>query len=183
MFISIYLQFHVTPSSTSSHIAAAFDRNHHHDSGIHAMLVKLRHLLNVYHEMDNETHRYPWPSPPTVKFTTEEFQKLSNCRYLRLTKSNIESLHQLQKNIEEQSQYNGETNLSKNWFDFAWSSTNNREPNYKVTIFCGKQGRGFRQVYRDTDLWNSTSLLRFHEIKSVYILAITASLTLVEVQI
>ena len=78
------------------------------------MLVKLRHLMNVYHEMDNETHRYPWPNPPTVKFTTGEFQKLSNCRYLRLTNTNIESLQQLQKYIEEQSQYNGETNLSKN---------------------------------------------------------------------
>lgn len=112
IFISINLQFYVTPGS-SSHIAAAFDRNHEQDSGIHAMLVKLKHQLNVYHEMD-ESHRYPWPSPPTVKFTPEEFQKLSNCRYLRLTKSNIESLQQLQKNIEEQNRYKGKTNLSVN---------------------------------------------------------------------
>lgn len=91
-----HLQFFVTPGSTS-HIAAAFDRTHDQDSGIHSMLMKLRQLLNVYHEMDDEAPRYPWPSPPTVKFTSEEFQKLRNCRYLRLTKSNIQSLQQLEK--------------------------------------------------------------------------------------
>ena len=112
IFISINLQFYVTSGSTS-HIAAAFDRNHDQDSGIHAMLMKLRQLLNVYHQMD-EAHRYPWPSPPTVKFTTEEFQKLRDCRYLRLTKSNIESLDLLQKDNEEQNRYKGETNLSEN---------------------------------------------------------------------
>ena len=99
----------MTPCSTS-HIAAAFDRDHDQDSGILAMLVKLKQLLNVYHQMDNEAHRYPWPSPPTVKFTIEEFQKLRDCRYLRLTRSNIESLQQLQKNVEEQNRYKGETN-------------------------------------------------------------------------
>ena len=108
----------MTPNSTS-HIAAAFDRNHEQDSSIHGMLVKLRRLLNTYHEMDNESHRYPWPSPPMVKFTPEEFQKLSNCRYLRLTKSNIESLKQLQKNIEKQNGYKGETNLSENRLDLS----------------------------------------------------------------
>lgn len=101
IFISINLQLYVTPGSTS-HIAAAFDRNHDQDSGTHAMLMKLKQLLNVYHQMDNEAPRYPWPSPPTVKFTSEEFQKLRNCRYLRLTKSNIESLQQLQKKVQEQ---------------------------------------------------------------------------------
>lgn len=120
-YISINLQFYVTPSTTS-HIAAAFDRNHEQDSSIHAMLVKLRRQLDVYHEMD-ESHRYPWPSPPTVKFTPEEFQKLSNCRYLRLTKTNMESLQQLQKIIEEQNQYKGETNLSENWLSLEVQQT------------------------------------------------------------
>ena len=110
-------------TSFTSHIAAAFDRNHEQDSSIHAMLVKLRRQLDVYHEMDNESHRYPWPSPPTVKFTPEEFQKLSNCRYLRLTKTNMESLQQLQKIIEEQNQYKGETNLSENWLSLAVQQT------------------------------------------------------------
>ncbi|XP_078374570.1 uncharacterized protein LOC144658103 isoform X2 [Oculina patagonica] len=105
--------FYVTPGSTS-HIAAAFDRNHDQDSGTHAMLMKLKQLLNVYHQMDNEAPRYPWPSPPTVKFTSEEFQKLRNCRYLRLTKSNIESLKQLEKQVHEQNGHKGETKLPEN---------------------------------------------------------------------
>ena len=113
IFISIDLQFYVTPGSIS-HIAAAFDRNHDHDSGSHVMLLKLKKLLNVYHQMDNDAHRYPWPSPPTVEFTPEEFQKLRNCRYLRLTKSNIESLQQLQKKVEEQNRRKGETHLLEN---------------------------------------------------------------------
>ena len=108
IFISINLQFYVTPGST--HIAAAFDRHHDHAHN-HAMLLKLRQLLSVYQQMENDAHsRYPWPSPPAAKFTPEEFQKLRNCRYLRLTKSNIESLKQLQESIEKQNRCKGRKN-------------------------------------------------------------------------
>ena len=95
--IMFILQFYVTPGSTS-HIAAALDRKHEQDNGIHSMLMKLKQLRNVYQEMDNAAPRYPWPSPPNVKFNSEEFQKLRNCRYLRLTKTNLESLQQLENN-------------------------------------------------------------------------------------
>lgn len=57
-------QDHYVTQGPTSHIAAAFDRSHDQDSGIHSMLMKLKQLLNVYHEMDREAPRYPWPSPP-----------------------------------------------------------------------------------------------------------------------
>lgn len=65
------------------------------------MLMKLKQLLNVYQQMDHKAPRYPWPSPPEIKFTNEEFRKLRNCRYLRLTKSNIESLKLLEDKLKE----------------------------------------------------------------------------------
>lgn len=112
IFISINLQFYLTPRST--HIAAAFDR-HYDQAHNHAILLKLRQLLSVYQQMENDAHsRYPWPSPPAAKFTPEEFQKLRNCRYLRLTKSNIESLKQLQESIEKQNRCKGRKNDLKN---------------------------------------------------------------------
>ena len=74
-----------------SHIAAAFDRKHEQDSSTYRTISTLRKMLYTYQDKEkDESPKYPWPRPPVVEFTTEEFQKLKKCRYLRLPKKSAQ---------------------------------------------------------------------------------------------
>ncbi|XP_031566036.1 uncharacterized protein LOC116301157 [Actinia tenebrosa] len=75
------------PLGANVHISEMIERQHEPDSNHFALLSNLRQLLSVYHSLEDTAPKYPWPSPPKTEMTPEEFQKLKDCRYLRLPKS------------------------------------------------------------------------------------------------
>ncbi|EDO42326.1 predicted protein [Nematostella vectensis] len=68
------------PAKGSSHVAEIIEKQHEPDSNHLAILSRLRQLLSVYQQMDDSTRKYPWPSPPSAHMTSEEFERLKDCR-------------------------------------------------------------------------------------------------------
>lgn len=68
------------PIGAQTHIAEMLEKQHEPDSHHLTLLSNLRHLLSVYQRLDETLPRYPWPTPPHVEMTKDEFQKLKDCR-------------------------------------------------------------------------------------------------------